>query len=100
MSPADLAALPADPQTALHRIAEWRLARLEERGRQGWVSPYSLAAQYAEMGDAGRAFAALDRAFAERDPSLVSADVDPAFDGVRADPRFTAIVERIGLRPG
>lgn len=100
MTDADLAALPADPQAALRRIGAWRLNRLEERGKTGWVSPYTLAAQYAELGDTGRAFAELDRAFTERDPSLVSAGVDPAFDGVRSDPRFAALVARIGLRRG
>ena len=100
MTDAGLAALPADPQAALRRIGEWRLARLQEQGKKRWVSPYTLAAQYAELGDAGHAFAELDRAFAERDPSLVSAEVDPAFDSVRADPRFAAIVARIGLRRG
>ena len=100
MSGAGLAALPVEPRAALRKIAEWRLARLVERARGVWVSPYALAAQYAELGDAGHAFAALDRAFDERDPSLVSADVDPAFDGMRADPRFAALVSRIGLRRG
>ena len=100
MTDADLAALPADPQAALRRIGTWRLNRLEERGKTGWASPYTLAAQYAELGDSGRAFAELDRAFTERDPSLVSADVDPAFDGVRSDPRFATLVARIGLRRG
>jgi hypothetical protein len=84
----------------LRRIGAWRLARLQERVRKGWVSPYTLAAQYAELGDAGRAFAELDRAVAESDPSLVSADVDPAFDSVRSDPRFGQVVARIGLRRG
>jgi Tfp pilus assembly protein PilF len=100
MSGGDLAALPAEPRAALRQIAEWRLARLREKAQRGWVSPYALAAQYAELGDAGHAFASLDRAFDERDPSLVSADVDPAFDGVRTDPRFAALVNRIGLRRG
>jgi len=100
MTDADLAALPADPPAALRRISAWRLAGLIERGKTAWVSPYTLAAQYAELGDAGHTFAELDRAFTERDPSLVSADVDPAFDGVRADPRFAVLVARIGLRRG
>jgi len=98
MTAAELAALPQEPRTALRRIAEWRLARLQDRGTKGWVSPYALAAQYAELGDADHAFAELDHAFTESDPSLVSADVDPAFDAVRADPRFAQVVARIGLR--
>ncbi|HEY2737092.1 MAG TPA: tetratricopeptide repeat protein, partial [Thermoanaerobaculia bacterium] len=100
MTDADLAALPADPQAALRRIGAWRLAGLEERGKTAWVSPYMLAAQQAELDNFDQTFKELDRAFTERDPSLVSADVDPAFDGVRADPRFAALVARIGLRKG
>jgi DNA-binding winged helix-turn-helix (wHTH) protein len=102
MTEAELASLPPDPRAALRRIAEWRLTRLQARektrGMKIWVSPYALAAQSAELGDADRAFAELDRAFTESDPSLVSADVDPAFDPVRADPRFAQMVARIGLR--
>jgi TolB-like protein/DNA-binding winged helix-turn-helix (wHTH) protein len=100
MTDADLAALPADPPAALRRIGTWRIAGLAEHGKTAWVSPYTLAAQYAELGDADHTFSELDRAFTERDPSLVSADVDPAFDGVRSDPRFAALVARIGLRRG
>jgi DNA-binding winged helix-turn-helix (wHTH) protein len=97
MTDAALAALPPDPRTALRRIAEWRLERLQERGAKGWVSPYALATQYAGLGDADRAFAELGRAFAESDPSLASADVDPAFDPIRADPRFAPAMARIGI---
>ena len=98
MTETEQAVLPPDPRTALRRIAEWRLARLQERSAKSWVSPYALATQYAGLGDADHAFAELDRAFAESDPSLVSADVDPAFDAVRSDPRFAPAVLRIGLR--
>jgi DNA-binding winged helix-turn-helix (wHTH) protein/tetratricopeptide (TPR) repeat protein len=95
MPEADLAALPADPGTALHRIDAWRLAQARQKSG---ASPYALAAWYAQLGDAGHAFAELERASVERDPSLVSADVDPAFDPLRADPRFAAVVARSGLR--
>jgi DNA-binding winged helix-turn-helix (wHTH) protein/anti-sigma factor ChrR (cupin superfamily) len=100
MTDAEMAALPTDPRTALRRVAEWRLRRLQESRQKGWVSPYALAAQHAELGDADPTFAELERAFAESDPSLVSADVDPAFDPVRSDPRFAQVVARIGLRRG
>jgi TolB-like protein/DNA-binding winged helix-turn-helix (wHTH) protein len=100
MPAASLAVLPADPQAVLRRIGEWRLAHLLGARQSGWVSPYALAAQYAELGDADHAVAELDRAFGERDPSLVSADVDPAFDRVRDDPRFAEIVRRIGMPRG
>lgn len=92
MHPEELADLPLEPAAALRRIAEWRLGRLR--------SPYSRAAQLAELGDRDRVFAELERAFAERTPSLVSVDVDPAFDSVRSDPRFRDLVDRLGLPQG
>jgi tetratricopeptide (TPR) repeat protein len=95
MPEADLATLPADAGTAVRRIDAWRLARAQQ---QDGVSPYALAAWYAQLGDADHAFAELERASVERDPSLVSADVDPAFDPLRADLRFAAVVAQSGLR--
>jgi DNA-binding winged helix-turn-helix (wHTH) protein/Tfp pilus assembly protein PilF len=95
MPEADLAALPVDPGVALRRIDAWRLARARQKSG---ASPYALAAWYAQLGDADHAFAELERASVERDPSLVSADVDPAFDPLRADPRFAAVVAQSGLR--
>ena len=97
MSPEDLEALPADPAAAIRKIGEWRLARLQARAEKGYVSPYALAAQHAELGDREQALTELEKAIEERDPSAASAEVDPAFDGVRTDPRFGRLMARIGL---
>ena len=51
-------------------------------------------------GDAGRldeAFAYLDQAIDARDPALVYLAVAPHWDGLRADPRFSARLERLAL---
>jgi DNA-binding winged helix-turn-helix (wHTH) protein/tetratricopeptide (TPR) repeat protein len=96
MTPSDLAALPANPAAALRKIAKWRLEHLESRERSAHVSPYTLAALHADLGDQERALAELARALEERDPMLVSAEMDPAFDPVRSDPRFLSIIEQVG----
>lgn len=96
MPPAELAALPADPPAALRRIAKWRLEHLYRRASTSYVSPYALAALHADLGDRDEALAALERAREERDPMLVSVNVDPAFDAVRTDPRFREIVASVG----
>ena len=96
MPPSDLAKLPESPPAALREIAKWRLKHLERRERSVYVSPYTLAALHADLGDQERALAELARALEERDPMLVSAEVDPAFDPVRSDPRFLSILERVG----
>jgi len=50
------------------------------------------------VGDADRAFASLERAFQVRSAGLIYLHVDPAYQPLRADPRFGALVARIGLR--
>jgi len=61
------------------------------------VSAYSLAGIYAALGEPNPAFACLDKAFEQRDPQLVSLKVDPAVDELRSDPRFSALMRRVGL---
>jgi DNA-binding winged helix-turn-helix (wHTH) protein/tetratricopeptide (TPR) repeat protein len=87
-----------DPAAALRNVEAWRLGRMERRARNGRVSPYSLAAKHAALGEADLVFQKLEKAFADRDPSLASVAVDPAFSDLRADPRFQDLLWRIGLR--
>ncbi len=87
---------PIDSRSALRRLTKRRLEHLIGRGSTSYVSPYALAALYAELGDQDEALAALTRALEARDPMLVSVDVDPAFDSIRADRRFQEIVARVG----
>jgi len=48
----------------------------------------SVARVYAVAGDAAHAVAFLERAYAVRDGNLALIHVEPAFDGIRGDPRF------------
>jgi DNA-binding winged helix-turn-helix (wHTH) protein/Tfp pilus assembly protein PilF len=92
--PALLAAVAAsDPAEGLRTSWRWRLGRRLEESRM----PYPTAALYAALGEKESAFEFLERAFVERDPMLVSVNVDPAFDGLRADPRFVDLLRRLGL---
>jgi serine/threonine-protein kinase len=73
------------------------LAELEARQRHAYVSPVALVMMYAALGDADRAFEWLDRAYEERRGWLVYLNVEPMLDGLRADPRFRRLVERMRL---
>jgi len=74
------------------------LAKFEQSNRRGQVdSPVALAVAYAGMGDKENFFNSLQEAFAERSNSLVSLKVDPMYDPFRSDPRFQALLRRIGL---
>jgi eukaryotic-like serine/threonine-protein kinase len=58
---------------------------------------YALAFVHAALGETGRAFDLLDRAVAERSPDALWLKVDPRFDSMRSDPRFSRVIERLGL---
>jgi uncharacterized protein HemY len=74
--------------------ARQMLAALE-RAPDG--SPYGLAMVHASLGETERALTWLDRAYQQRTALLMG--VDPFLDPVRQEPRFVALVHRVGLRP-
>ncbi|HVT14981.1 MAG TPA: winged helix-turn-helix domain-containing protein [Thermoanaerobaculia bacterium] len=94
----EVAALTAgDAATARRRVAAWRFERLLGKAPERFASPYNLAALSLETGRREAAFAWLERAFDQRDASLVTLAVDPEFDPLRADPRLRRLLGRIGL---
>jgi tetratricopeptide (TPR) repeat protein len=58
----------------------------------------SLAQLYATLGDQDAALRWLERAVEQRDVWLYL-KADPAYDGIRADPRFQTLVRRMHLNP-
>ena len=60
-------------------------------------SPYVRARIYAKVGERDQALHWLETALAERDGGLSLLKVDPGMDSLRAEPRFTSILERVGL---
>ena len=74
------------------------LAKLAElRQRDGDMSNFEYAQIYAQSGDKNAAFAALDRAWEVRDTSLLGVKVNPFLDPLRSDPRYPALVKRVGF---
>lgn len=70
---------------------------LLERSRQGYVAPLHLADIAMAVGDYDKAFEWLDRAVADRNGFLGAIAVEATYDSVRSDPRFAALLVRIGL---
>jgi len=58
---------------------------------------YQVAEVYAQQGRADDAFSELDKAYAARDPGLAQMLTDFMLDPIRNDPRFQAIVKRVGF---
>jgi hypothetical protein len=65
--------------------------------KERYVPAWELAVAYAGIGELDLAFDALDEAVEERSVSLVLTKGDPLLDQLRPDPRFGAIMKRIGL---
>jgi serine/threonine-protein kinase len=86
-----------DYQKADVALTRVRLRELEELAKERYVSPLDLARLHAHAGDREKAFAALELAMAERPVSLMLLKADQAWDSIRSDPRFAAIVRRVGI---
>ena len=78
-------------------VARARLADLEELATERYVSPLDVARLQAQAGEGEAAFASLQNALAERSPGLVFLKVDRAWDRIRGDPRFAALVRHVGI---
>jgi tetratricopeptide (TPR) repeat protein len=74
--------------------AEELLAELVEGGR---CSPVWLGMVCGELGQKSRAFDYLERAIDEHDDQISFMAVDHRFDSLRDDPRFEALLRRVGL---
>ena len=72
------------------------LATLEAQAQSEYVSPVLLAQIAAALGDSDAALDALERAATLRATDLVWIGVRPTFDALRLEPRFHALIERIG----
>jgi serine/threonine-protein kinase len=70
---------------------------LVERRAGEYVPPYWIAVLEAGLGKRDAAFDWLQKAFDEKDPSLVYLRFDPSLDGLRSDPRFSLLVQKVGL---
>jgi TolB-like protein/Flp pilus assembly protein TadD len=77
--------------------AEQVLADLKEIAREKYVSAYYFAIIYLGLGELEQTFSWLERALDERAGFLAFIKVEPIFDGVRSDPRFTDLLRRMGL---
>ena len=73
------------------------LEELKQQARRRYVSSGTVADLYGALGDKDGAFALLEKAYDERDNMVVLLKVEPMFDSLRSDPRFTDLLRRVGF---
>ncbi len=74
------------------------LDRLEEEAKEQYVRSEILAMGYAALQEFDIAFARLEEALEARSAGLIYLHLDPGYEPLPSDPRFLALVERIGIR--
>ncbi len=74
------------------------VAQLKKLADESYVSPYMLALVYTGLGDREAALASLEQAIEARDEWLIWLGTEPKFDDLRSDPRFEALLKRVGLK--
>ena len=75
------------------------LAELQRLSEHSYVPAHDVALVYAGLGEKGKAFAWLDKAYEEHSFNLSHLKVEPRFDSLRSDPHFADLLRRIGLPP-
>jgi len=79
------------------REAATVLRELEAQSRRRSVPPYDLAVIHAGLGQTDDALLWLDKSLATHDPESMILPIDPRLDSLRGDPRFAALLRRMGL---
>ena len=72
---------------------------LEERYAKHEALATSVAAVYAGLGDRDQAFVWLEKGFQEHSGEMVRINFDPPYELLKSDPRFAALLGRMGLKP-
>jgi DNA-binding winged helix-turn-helix (wHTH) protein/TolB-like protein/Tfp pilus assembly protein PilF len=81
-----------------HEEARAELQRLLNLSKERHVQALDIATVYASLEDQEKTFEWLERAFEDRSTNLGFLAQDPTFDALREEPRFAALVTRIGVQ--
>jgi len=73
------------------------IGELKAQSQTQYISPYLIATIYARLGDKDQALRWLEEGYEKRDNWMVWIKVDPRLDPLRSDPRFTDLLNRVGL---
>ena len=91
--------MSATPWRAIARRRRRRWTSWTKLRAESYASALDLADIHVALGDRERAFRWLDQAADERAFHLIYLKVWPELDPLRPDPRFKALILRLGLEP-
>jgi serine/threonine protein kinase/tetratricopeptide (TPR) repeat protein len=77
--------------------AEKLLQEMEELLKKQYISSMSLYGIYLGLGDLDKSIEWLEKAYNGRDPAMPFLKVSPEFDVIRSDPRYKALLKKIGF---
>ena len=83
-----------EPKFALE---EWMRAAEEYDKKHGDMPVAAMVFTYSSLGNKDRAFAWLNKAVEQRSWVIIYLKADPVWDPLRSDPRFGALLRRVGL---
>jgi hypothetical protein len=75
---------------ALAALQEWQESTT-------YLSPLPVAWAYGALGDQDAAIEWLEKSIKNRSPALILSHVQPMFRSLEDDPRFTDLLDRIGI---
>jgi TolB-like protein/tetratricopeptide (TPR) repeat protein len=74
-----------------------RISRQSDPGTLEFYFPWQVALDHTRLGDKEKAFAWLEKCYAERTGLMVFLRVEPALENLHSDPRFADLVRRVGF---
>jgi adenylate cyclase len=86
-----------DHAAAMKILADLQAKQRNSDASRNYIPPGYLAWAYAMVGEKEKSFWFLEKAYQQHDPALANLKVDPDFDTLRQDPRFVALLAKVGL---
>jgi tetratricopeptide (TPR) repeat protein len=97
-APSDLFVIASNYAVANDRAkTDVLIDKLQSLSNQRYVDPFFLVAIYAYRGDKDRAFAYMEKSYAEKSYWMTSIKVHPVVDALRSDKRFVVMLQRMNL---
>ncbi len=80
-------------------VVRWQISAAESSENPHYVSPVVLAGLHAQLGQREPTLSLLEEGYRQHSPGLLRIQCDPAYDFLHDDPRYRAVIQKIGLPP-